>query len=177
LVSLDGHLLALLEGGDRRSIGHVDAVMDLIRMEPHLFPNLVEGIASTDPLIAMRAADAVEKLTQERVAWLQPFKERILKEFLLIQQHEVRWHMVALLNRLDLTINERWDAVRVLAGFLHDSSKIVQAFTLQAMFDISAPVVALRQEVIAVLQDKTDDVAPAVRTRAKNLLRMSQESV
>ena len=49
-------ILSALGGGDRRSTGRADEVAALVADEPRLFPKLMAGLWSTDPLIRMRAA-------------------------------------------------------------------------------------------------------------------------
>ena len=55
--------VAKLTGGDRRSIGRSNEVVADVLADPSLFDLIFDAIASDDPLIAMRAADAVEKVT------------------------------------------------------------------------------------------------------------------
>jgi hypothetical protein len=57
-------ILTLLEGGDRRSVGRADEVAALVSRNPKLFPQLIAGLWSDDPLVRMRAADAAEKVTR-----------------------------------------------------------------------------------------------------------------
>lgn len=62
-------LLERVAGGDRRSIGRSNEVVAAVLHEPSLFGVLFGGLWKSDPLIRMRAADALEKITvryQER---------------------------------------------------------------------------------------------------------------
>ena len=72
------NILALLTGGDRRSIGRSDQVAAMVSKDPKLFPNLIAGLWSEDPLVRMRAADVTEKVTREHPEWLQPHKNELL---------------------------------------------------------------------------------------------------
>jgi hypothetical protein len=56
-------LLDRLTGGDRRSIGRSNEVVVAVIAEPSLFGVLFGSLWSRDPLIRMRAADALEKIT------------------------------------------------------------------------------------------------------------------
>ena len=58
------NILALLEG-DRRSIGRADEVAATVSKNHGLFPRLMRGWWSEDPLVRMRAADASEKITRK----------------------------------------------------------------------------------------------------------------
>jgi len=71
-------LLALLTGGDCRSIGRADEVAAAVLQSPKLFPQLMTGLWSTDSLVKMRAADAVEKISREKPELLRPYKKELL---------------------------------------------------------------------------------------------------
>jgi hypothetical protein len=51
----------LLKDGNRRSIGRSDQVATMVSKNLQLFPELIAGLWSKDPLVRMRAADAAEK--------------------------------------------------------------------------------------------------------------------
>ena len=104
-------VLRKLGGGDRRSIGRVDEVVAHVLAEPELFEALFDGLSVADPLVRMRAADAVEKITAKHADWLKPYKRRLLGPVAAIEQQEVRWHVAQLLPRLALTAKERSKAV------------------------------------------------------------------
>jgi hypothetical protein len=55
------HILRLLEGKDRRTIGRSEQVVAIASKNLTLFPEPISGLWSTDPLVRMRAADAAEK--------------------------------------------------------------------------------------------------------------------
>ena len=56
-------LIGRLKGGDRRSIRGVPEVVDQVLADPMLFPIVVDGMTDANPLVRMRCADAVEKIT------------------------------------------------------------------------------------------------------------------
>ena len=71
-------IIRLLEGGDRRSIGHSDEVAAMVRESPNLFSDLIRALWSSDPIILMRAADATEKVTRKNPELLSPYKKNLL---------------------------------------------------------------------------------------------------
>ena len=50
----------------------------MVSKDPGLFPQLIAGLWSEDPLVRMRAADAAEKVTRENHEFLQPYKKELL---------------------------------------------------------------------------------------------------
>ena len=71
--------LKKLSGGDRRSIGRSnDVVADVLArpaQAPRLLKILIGALASPDPVLRMRAADAVEKITMQRPDFYSPSKK------------------------------------------------------------------------------------------------------
>jgi len=56
-------ILEKLKGGDRRSLGKAHKVAAEVQAKPQFFKKLIQGILYPDPVVRMRAADAVEKIT------------------------------------------------------------------------------------------------------------------
>ncbi len=71
-------VLKKLSGGNRGSIGRSNEVVAAVLARPALFPALFAGFANDDPVVRMRAADAIEKITTQRPELLQPFKRKLL---------------------------------------------------------------------------------------------------
>ena len=71
-------ILQKLKGGDRRSIGRAPEVVADILETPALFAEVFEGMHDSDPLVRMRSADALEKISAEHPEYLQPFKNRLI---------------------------------------------------------------------------------------------------
>lgn len=163
-------ILAKLQGGDRRSIGRSDEVVADVLATPELFGELFTGMTGDDPLVRMRAADAAEKVTIQHPEYLQPYKVSLLQNIALIRQQEVRWHVAQMMPRLELTHAERLEAMQILSSYLSDKSRIVQAFSLQAMADLAKQDQALRQQVLSTLQAASQSGSPAVKSRVKKLL-------
>ena len=128
--------VAKLSGGDRRSIGRSNEVVADVLADPSLFDLIFDAIASDDPLIGMRAADAVEKITARRPELLRPHKHRLLTELAFIPQQQVRWHVAQMLPRLSLSPLERRQAAEILESYLDDESSIVRTCAMEALADL-----------------------------------------
>jgi len=83
-------ILAKLRGGDLRSKGRSEEVLEDVLKNPDLLPILFNGLLHDDPVIRMRVADAVEKIARKRADLLQPFKNRLIEKVAKINQQEVR---------------------------------------------------------------------------------------
>jgi len=82
-------ILQMLEGGDRRSVGRAAEVAELVRADPALVGALFAGMEGDDPLVRMRAADALEKATSSRPELLAGYAERLLSLMATQPQQEV----------------------------------------------------------------------------------------
>lgn len=164
-------ILNKLTGGDRRSIGRSAEVVADLERDPALLGAVIAGMTHADPLVRMRAADAVEKFTAAHPELLQPFKRQLLGPIAAVEQQEVRWHVAQLLPRLRCTPRERQAAVNILRGYLADQSAIVRTMAMQGLADFAARNAALRAEVVPLLEEMTRTGTPAMRSRGRKLLR------
>jgi HEAT repeat protein len=164
-------ILQKLTGGDRRSIGRSDEVVADVLADPALFGILFEGMLSDDPLVRMRAADAVEKITARRPDYLRPYKTRLLEEVAAVEQQEVRWHLAQIFSRLELDSGERATVYAILLTYLEDESKIVKTFSMQALADLAGQDETYRPLVIAILEKQTAAGSPAMQSRGRVLLK------
>src|SRR5690606_14505511 len=96
-----------LAGTDRRSIGRADEVAEMIAADQALFDEVFDAMLLDDPVIRLRAADAVEKASRRRPERLAPHKAALLGEVAEIDQKEVRWHVAQMLPRRALDPSEK----------------------------------------------------------------------
>jgi hypothetical protein len=163
-------VLQKLEGGDRRSIGRVSEVVTDVLNDPSLFEVVFNAMLSDDPIIRMRSADAVEKITAKHPEYLQPYKKKLIQQVAKTNQQEVRWHVAQMFSRLELSKDERAVAVKILLDYLNDESKIVKTFSMQALADFVERDASLRPQVIELLEELTRTGSPAMRSRGRKLL-------
>lgn len=163
-------LRALLAGGDRRSIGRVPEVVATAQANPTLLTELVAAMGDADPVVRMRAADAVEKATAAHPEWLAPYTAQLLGPLAAVPEQEVRWHVAQLLPRLALDDAERQVAAGILFGYLDDRSAIVRTCALDALTRLAAGDPVLQARVVPALEAALRDGTPAERSRARRLL-------
>jgi len=164
------NILALLEGGDRRTIGRSDQAAAIVSNHPELFPELIAGLWSADPLVRMRAADASEKVTREHRELLQPYKKELLGLMAEAQQQELCWHLAVIVPRVQLNARERQLAISSLNSYLEDRSSIVKTFALQGLADLAQDEPGIRPTVVEILRQATRNGTPAMKARSRKLL-------
>jgi len=164
------NILALLEGGDRRTIGRSDRVAAIVSKDPELFPELIAGLWCADPIVRMRAADATEKVTRQNRELLRPYKKELLGLMTEAREQELRWHLALMVPRLLLNDRERQLAISVLSSYLEDRSSIVKTFALQGLADLAQDDPGIRPKVIEILRESTRNGTPAMKARSRKLL-------
>ena len=165
---------AMLEGSDRRSIGRSNEVVEVTLKNPRLFRELIACLWNENPLIRMRAADVAEKVSARRPELLQRYKPQLLGFLAETEQIELRWHVAAMIPRLQLTPGERRRAFAGLQRYLDDRSSIVKTFALQALFDLAQNESASRESVRQLLEAALQTGTPAMKARARHLLKKLQ---
>ena len=167
-------VLAMLSGGDRRSIGHADRVAIIVTENPSLFPRLIAGMWDEDEVVKMRAADAAEKVSREQPNLLLPFKKELLGLMGEAEEQEVRWHLAAMIPRLELDADERRFAVARFKEYLEDRSSIVKTFALEGLWEISRSDPEARVDVIELLREATRSGTAAMKARSRKILAKTE---
>lgn len=162
-------LLHKLEGGDHRSIGRSEEVMADILESPALFSVLVAGLSVDDPIIRMRAADAMEKISLIHPEYLLPHKKLLIGLASSSAQKEVRWHLAQMLPRLKLGKKEKRPVAGILLEYSGDNSSIVKTFAMQALTDIARQTPEFLPTVLVHLKELTLTGTPAMKARGRKL--------
>jgi hypothetical protein len=171
--------VAKLSGGTRTSLGRTNAVVAEVLAAPKTFPALLACLAEADdevedspsnPILLMRASDAMEKISRRRPEWLAPHKLDFLGLAGGTDQIEVRWHMAQILPRLPLTPRERIVAIDILFDYLKDRSSIVKTHAMQGLADFAARDPKLKSKILPLLAELTEIGTAAMRARGRKLL-------
>lgn len=164
-------ILELLAGGDRRSIGRSDEVVRLVLRQPEKFTELFQGFYIDDPIIRMRTADAVEKITAINPQLLFPHKQAILDLVEQVSQIEVQWHLAQIIPRLPLDQKEIGKSYSSIEKYLESSSAIVRAFSLQCLFDLSKKDSGYINVTKQYLEKGLQNSSKAIQSRCRTLLK------
>lgn len=151
-------------------IGRSDQVAAMVAEAPELFPELIAGLWAEDAMVRMRAADAAEKVTRKKRELLQPYKGELLGLMAETEQQELRWHLAAMVPRLELNAKQRNLVTALLVGYLEDRSSIVKTSALQGLADLAQDDESIRPGVIEILREATRTGTAAMRARGRKLL-------
>ena len=136
-------ILELLQGGDRRSIGRANEVVNMVQKNPAHFELLFQGFYESNPVIRMRTADAIEKVTSAAPELLIPYKQDFLALVHQINQMEVLWHFAQIIPRLSLSTEEIKTVYPSIEKYLSHPSAIVKTSAMQCLYDLSQQKPAL----------------------------------
>ena len=151
-------------------IGRSDQVAAMVGKAPELFPELIAGLWSEDPLARMRAADSAEKVTRKNHELLQPHKRELLGLMVETGRQELRWHLAVMVPRLRLNAKERQIAISPLNRYLEDRSSIVKTSALQGLADLAQDDPSIRPRVIEILLEAARSGTAAMKARSRKLL-------
>ena len=169
-------ILLKLKGGDLRSIGRVDEVVQDILRNPALFEEVFEGVLDDDPIVRMRSADALEKVSSKHPEYLQPFKKRLINEVSKIKQQEVRWHVAQMFSYLEVNEKERDQIINILLSYIDTSdSKIVKTFSMQTLADFAGEDKVVRPKILKILEELVKTGSPAMKSRGRKLIKKLEE--
>ena len=152
--------------GDLRSDGLAPQVAALVAENPDLLADLLEALANGHDIVRGHAADAIERVSRLRPAYLSSHLDPLLSQAIGDPVPMVRWHLAMLLGNLGIAgfYDER--LTQTLVVLLNDRSNFVKSWAISSLCLIGRQVPhssALILESIAPLQQ---DASIAVRHRA-----------
>ncbi len=168
-------LLKKLADSVRRTISHAEGVAAEVLRDESLFPVLVESLRNDDPVIRMRGADVMERVTRERPEWLAPYKDFLIRETETATLWQVRRHLAQMLPRLPLQGPEVRHAADLMLAYTNDRSSIVKTLAMHALFDLAERHPHLRQEALNNIRELMVIGTPAMKARGRMLLKAWNE--
>ena len=165
-------LAAQLRGGKRTSTGEALAVARDVLARPERFGILFGLLEHEDPLVRMRAAYALSKASAERPDLLRPYKTRFIDRLAdPANSHLCRACLLQALRALELAPDDVSLLKDMLLDFMHSESSIVKTFSLNLLVDFAEADASLRPEVMPLLWDALGRGTPAMRARARKLMK------
>lgn len=162
----------LLDGGDRRSIGQVSRVVRRASRDVSVVAELVAALRSRRPLVCLRAADALEKISRRGADVIAPYRRQLVQAVVRTSDRVVRWNLIQVLPRLE---HDRHAVTRLArrmeVWFLTDASAIVRVAALEAVVELGQRNASLEGLARRMVSEGPSAPSAAVRARARRLLR------
>ncbi|MTI95724.1 MAG: hypothetical protein FH749_09620 [Firmicutes bacterium] len=161
-------VLDKLSGGDLRSIGRANEVVQEIIDAPEMFGTVFEAIFAEDPVLRMRCSDVIEKVSAAHPELLQGYKDKLLKEMPAVRQKEVRWHLAQMVTYLKLGKQEKLAVMDTLLSWIeNEGSKIVIVNSLQTLAEFAKQDYQLRPRVVEIIKLAAETSSPAIVSRGE----------
>lgn len=165
-------ILQKLKGGDLRSLGRAEEVVQDILKNPALFREVFEGMLKDNPVVRMRSADALEKVSSKYPEYLQPYKDRLIKEVSKIKQQEVRWHVAQMFSYLEVSYQEKDEIIEKLFSWLDSQeSKIVKVCAMQTLVDFAEKDENIKPKIERKIKEIIKNGSPAMVSRGRKLIK------
>lgn len=160
----------LLLGDDLRTIRQNSTVIGSVK-DQKSFDELFKLVFHHERTLALRAVDAIEKLTVKRREYLQPHKSQLLLALKSADHKELKWHIAQLVPRLDLDRKELDDVWHALTHWTQNKneSKIVRVNSLQGLFDLSRRYTEFKNDFDKTLASIEHQKIPSIQARIRRI--------
>ncbi len=160
----------MLEPGGRLDVGRVWQVVELVDGQPRKLEQLIECLWDENLAVANRAADALERVTRDRPAQAQKWKDSLLGLMAEAEEKKLRWNLALVVPRLKMTAPECRRAAAAMRSYLGDRSSIVKTTALHGLADLTRQDSSLLPDVLDLLRVAGRSGTPAMRARSRILL-------
>lgn len=165
------NLKTLLSGGDLRSIGDSDTIVSMINCQDD-FDSLFKLVFDDDRVVAMRAADAVEKITRFNPLYISKHKQALLIWGYKVNNKEQKWHIAQMLPRLCLNNGEAANVWQLLFSWAADktNSNIVRINAIQGLFELLKILPCNNLSFQLLLNRIQKEEVPSINARIKHFM-------
>ncbi|HEX6892685.1 MAG TPA: hypothetical protein VF141_18385 [Chryseolinea sp.] len=167
---MEADFTRLLLGKDLRKLKHSSKVIEAVN-DQKSFDELFRLVFYQDRPLAMRAADAVEKVTANNPSYLKPHKAQLLSALKHAEHKELKWHIAQLIARIDLDKKELTEVMQILTCWARNKneSKLVRVNSLQGLFDIAQAHHEWKNNVLETLAHMQHERVPSIQARIRKL--------
>lgn len=160
-----------LSGGDPRSLGQTDQVIQQVMAQPKKLGELFDCLFSDDETVRMRAGDALEKICRDQPGWFTLYKARLLTDVPKIKQASVQWHLAQIFAEIELNPAEQKQATTIMQHNLKTMDDwIVTNLTLESLAQFVRRGDFDRGKFVRLLQQNKNSRHKSVVSRVNKLL-------
>jgi HEAT repeat protein len=159
-----------LMGGDLRSTAGVAQLVPMIKNQSD-FDLLFQYLSAENRLLAMRAADALEKITLDHPEYLTPHSVHLIHLLDHARHKELKWHLAQLISRAPLTHDQLHHTWLILTKWAMDTSesKIVRVNALQALVDLSKQNIRFEKTLEPIIKALEKEAVPSIDSRLRKI--------
>ncbi|GEM_PF-5998054 len=164
-------LLQILAKGKRNQIDDLDEVLQLALKHETFVADLVEFSAHQRANVAARAIWVIQKIADTNPVLLLKHKHRIINKLTKSSHWEVKAELCHVIPKLSLTRKESLVAIAFFESCQRDASKIVRAWSLNGLYELSKSIPSLIPKVFGLLNEALKSDVPSIRARARNIIK------
>ena len=159
-----------LSGGDLRSIGASNKIVNAIKTQEE-FDQLFRFLFHTKRLVVMRAADAIEKISQKHPEYLQKHNKKLFDLAGRNTEKELKWHLAQILPRLRLNKTEFDKSWKLLLLWAKDAgnSRIVRVNSIQALYELTLIDNKFTRLLLELFSELSREQIPSVNARIRKI--------
>ena len=160
----------MLTGGHPNSLGRTVEVVEAALAEPDRLDALFACYQSDDPVVRLRASNALKRIEKAAPDLMIPYIDRLLTEVAAVDQPSARWTVAQLFGRMAkaMTPAQRREAEALLKRNLEEEPDwIVQNTTMDTLAGWAKSDEALRTWLLLRLAERQTDERKSVAARAR----------
>lgn len=158
--------------GDLRSDGAADQVVEVVRRNPRLLPDVVVALKSPRAATRGHAADALEKIGREHPQDLARFLAVFLGALRADEVAMVRWHMAMLLGHLSTLPTLTPRLIPPLMRATCDPSAFCQSWAVTSLCLFGRQNSAWTRRIADAISPLVRSSSPALRLRARRAMTL-----
>ncbi|MGH7597902.1 MAG: HEAT repeat domain-containing protein [bacterium] len=164
-------LLEMLAKGKRSQMEDLDEVLQFAFKHEAIIADLVEFSAHQQANVAARAIWVLRKIAETSAASLATHKRHLLNRLTQSPHWEVKAELCHIIPALSLTPAETKQAINFFESCQNEASKIVRAWALNGLYEMSKLSPSLIPRVSGLLNEALKSDIPSIRERARNILK------
>lgn len=163
----------LLIGKDLRSVRQNSIVVRAVKDQPS-FDELFVLVFHHQRQVAMRAIDAIEKITKYHPEFLTAHKSQLMILLKSADHKELKWHIAQLIARMELSRVELMEILHILDYWIinQNEGKLVRVHALQTLFDLSTKYREVEDHLVRAISKVEHELSPSIQARVRKLKKL-----
>lgn len=151
-----------------------ETVVEQAVYDQKTFDELFPLTLTSEHIIAERAVDVVEKITERHPEYLDPHKHQLFSVLKGADHKELKQHITHLIPRLALTAQERIELWNILSHRARNrnENKTVRVNSLQGLYDLAGDDPQLKASLLEVMSPMEKEMISSISARVKKLKAM-----
>jgi hypothetical protein len=165
-------VLDWLSGGDLRSDGMANEVVDVVLKNPALFDEVIMGLDETNDVIRGRTADALEKIARVRPDLLVGHLPKLLRVTAEDAVPMVKMHLAMIMGHLAIYQEHVESLAECLFNLLEDESVFTRSWAIVSLCIFARKYPHLQPQIVDYIAAYRQDHSIAIRTRVRKAMEL-----